>query len=161
MKNLLPKTKDPPQGFTLIELMVVISIIAILSVIGAVAYTGIVGRANDSRRMADLKAISDALEVKKGNNATYQPIFVTDFSGGIPTEPTGRAEKYCYTDGTEEIANPAAWTNSACPFGGGNLTSWTVVDYASPPAVNTAATFFRVCGEDQAKQSVICFGSKQ
>lgn len=49
-------------GFTLIEILIVVSIIALLSVIGLVIYTQFVRSARDSRRQADLRIIQSALE---------------------------------------------------------------------------------------------------
>ena len=70
MKKFLPKTKYSPQGFTLIELMVVISIIAILSVIGLTIFSGVQKNARDAKRKADLKAIATALEIYKTKSST-------------------------------------------------------------------------------------------
>src|ERR1035437_10377472 len=49
-------------GFTLVELMVVISIIAILSMIGLTIYTSAQKSARDGKRRADLLTIQTALE---------------------------------------------------------------------------------------------------
>ncbi len=49
-------------GFTLNELMVVISIIAVVSTIGVTSYQGLQAKARDSIRKNDLQKISLALE---------------------------------------------------------------------------------------------------
>lgn len=67
MKKLLPKTKHNSSGFTLVELLVVISIIAILSVIGITIFSGVQKNARDARRNADVQSISQALEVHYGD----------------------------------------------------------------------------------------------
>ncbi len=51
------------KGFTLIELMVAISIIAVLSTIGMVAYSKVQLLGRDARRKQDLRAIAQALEI--------------------------------------------------------------------------------------------------
>lgn len=163
MKRFLPKTFNNPSGFTLIELLVVISILAILSVIGFAAFGGLTGRGNDARRQGDMKAFADAMEVKRGTSASYDEIIATDFATGkFPSEPSGRTEKYCYKDGAAVIANPAVadWVVTgaavACP------TGWTDVSgVATFPTVPTTATFFKFCTVNQAKDAVICQGSKQ
>ncbi len=82
------------KGFTLVELLVVISIIAILSVIGITVFSGIQKNARDSRRRADIEAIAKALEVKYNNTGTYgdlTPVNNTNLfsSGAFPKDPQG------------------------------------------------------------------------
>ena len=157
------------KGFTLIELLVVIAIIAVLAVMGFAAFSGLTGRGNDDRRRADLKAIADALEVRKGTNTSYQTIFGTDFAAGVPPQEPSRTAantpKYCYTDGTASIANPTTWANNAnCPSSaGGSGTGWMVINNATVPTVSAGATFFKVCGLDETNVigGLICFGSRQ
>lgn len=59
------------QGFTIVELLIVIVVIGILATITVVAYNGIQGRALDSRRLSDARLIIKALEMYKINNGSY------------------------------------------------------------------------------------------
>lgn len=94
MKKFLPKSVNNPQGFTLVELLVVITIIAILSVIGMAVFGNIQARARDARRRADIDAISKAYEVVYNPdqliNEAYRVLEPADFQDGkIPLTPEG------------------------------------------------------------------------
>ena len=144
------------KGFTLIELLIVVTIIAVLSAIGYAVFSGLSTSGNDSRRRGDLKAISDALEAKKGTNSNYQLIKAGSFTGGvIPKEPTGRDEKYCYGEDNTPIDNPSVWTGSTCPVG-----IPTNIDNAATIGTNNFP-YYKVCALNEKKDDVICFGSRQ
>ena len=59
------------SGFTLVELLVVISIIALLSVVAFYAVTYVKARARDAKRVADLDTFSKALELYNNNTGIY------------------------------------------------------------------------------------------
>jgi prepilin-type N-terminal cleavage/methylation domain-containing protein len=59
------------NGFTLIELIIVIAIIAVLSSIGMVMYTGAQKSARDAKRMGDIDEIKKALEQYYVSNHLY------------------------------------------------------------------------------------------
>ncbi len=58
-------------GFTLVELMVVVSIIAVLSLIGLVLYSGAQSKARDSIRKSDLNNLALALDIYYQKNGSY------------------------------------------------------------------------------------------
>lgn len=83
-------------GFTLIELMVVISILAILVAIGVTSYSTIRKNSRDSIRKSDLHSIQNALEQYYGKNETYTTISTLSDAGyfpkGVPTDPKNDCE---------------------------------------------------------------------
>lgn len=90
------------RGFTLIELIVAVTIISILTVVGLVSFTGTNKRARDTRRIADLTNIRMALELyRQGTGNTYpassalSSSLVSNYIEKIPVGP--KNESYSYT----------------------------------------------------------------
>lgn len=82
------------NGFTLIELMVVVAIIGVLSVIGIAIYANAQKGVRDARRKSDVEAIASAYEQNYDPiKNKYQVLAQTDFQNGkfpVPPEsPTG------------------------------------------------------------------------
>lgn len=59
------------KGFTLVELLVVVTIIAILASIGMVVYGNVQKSARLAKRVTDLKGIQMALELYRSDNEKY------------------------------------------------------------------------------------------
>lgn len=90
--TLILMVKPSARGFTLIELLVVISIITVLGAIGAVTYSTTQKTSRISKRVQDLKALGDALELYKlstGKYPKYDVLFggSTVCFGNIPPNP--------------------------------------------------------------------------
>jgi prepilin-type N-terminal cleavage/methylation domain-containing protein len=83
--------KNGQNGFTIVELLIVIVVIGILAAITIVSYSGIQAKANDVVRRTDVADIRDALQlyqVDKGDyaqagcgNGTGTGYFATDYDG--------------------------------------------------------------------------------
>lgn len=92
---IVPKmfNKMKNKGFTLIELIVAITIIAVITALAVVNFGGTNKRARDSRRMADLEKIRIALESYRQQSSTnvYPTsigVLVTgNFLQAQPTDP--------------------------------------------------------------------------
>lgn len=67
-------------GFTMIELIVVITIIAVMTVVAMVNYGGVNRKSRDGRRMADLEKYRVALEIARQVGSTY-PADLDDLAG--------------------------------------------------------------------------------
>lgn len=95
-------------GFSLLELLVVISIIGILVSIGTVAFTTAQKTGRDSRRRADIKAMQAAFEQYRAEVGTYEAcstMAIYDggtgalMPGGLPVDPRNSGN-YVYNTST-------------------------------------------------------------
>lgn len=89
-------------GFTLVELLVVITIIGILATIGLVAFQSSQMRARDAQRKSDLEQISKSLE-----------LFYSDY-GKYPPSSGGQIQACPYS--------PSNGTGTSCAWGSGSFT---------------------------------------
>ncbi|MBI2017851.1 type II secretion system protein [Candidatus Daviesbacteria bacterium] len=144
MKRLLPKSINNPAGFTLVELLVVITIIAILSVIGMAVFTNVQKNARDARRRSDIDAIANALEVNKTATA-YVALATTHFSDGvIPQDPLNVA--YCAN--TTVDGQPGNITARDCSA----PTGWGEAGTTNPPT----GTAWKICAYLENPVSAYC-----
>ncbi len=76
--------KSKQQGFTIVELLIVIIVIGILAALVLVTFTGVQQKARNTERQTDVKAIASHLEVYNAQNGFY-PTFANMNDQGPPT----------------------------------------------------------------------------
>lgn len=93
------RMKHKKMGFTLVELLVVLSIIAVMMAAAIVSYSSVTKKSRDSKRKSDMEQVRQALEMYRADNLTYPSCGVgmqnvsclagvTGFSTYLSTTPT-------------------------------------------------------------------------
>ena len=146
---IFSSVKRLTHGFTLIELMIVVTIIGILMSSGIVAFTQLQKKSRDSKRRADLEAIGRALEQRYQDLGNYpnmngfysngdewiwgmQPVIGGYFpSGSLPVDPINTSTyRYGFGSLRDSMAlNPTPrfilWVRLEIPNGNcSGLTNW-------------------------------------
>lgn len=107
------------RGFTLIEILVTVTIIAVLTAVGVVSYGSVNKNSRDAKRKSDIEQIRQALEMYKADMGYYPPcggycqaislasaLVTRGYMSAIPTDPlAGQANQGYYylptnSDGT-------------------------------------------------------------
>ncbi|MDD3302543.1 MAG: type II secretion system protein [Candidatus Gracilibacteria bacterium] len=85
------------KGFTLVELLVVITILAIISVVAYQNFGGAVDKAVGGRKISDVATIETALQQYKSDNNYYPPVDSYDstnnlwgYSGSVTANPSNK-----------------------------------------------------------------------
>ena len=94
------------HGFTLLELMIVVSIIGILATLAVPSYQSSVVKAKEAALRQDLSTLRDVLDQHKADQGKYPPslstLVGTGYLRGVPKDPfTGATTTW------QEITDPA------------------------------------------------------
>lgn len=121
------------RGFTLVELLVVITIIAVLSAIAIVSYSNVLKTSRDSKRMSDLKIIQSALEEYHADQIYYPMIAVscTDgfFTVNCPLKNPGGTRTYLNNVPTDPLTSNDQYNYQQKPTGCDNSTATKCTGY--------------------------------
>ena len=82
------------KGFTLVEILVVVTIIVLMTSAAIVTYTVFLKQSRDAKRKADLSQLSAALEMYRSNTAP------TIYIQSVPTDPKNPTYIYYYNSST-------------------------------------------------------------
>lgn len=95
-------------AFTLIEILVVVTIIALITAVASVTYTQLGKQSRDTKRKADLEQIRAALEMYRADNSAYTAVAYTGSCAGfagltaptkyieiMPSDPKSTSNYYC------------------------------------------------------------------
>ncbi len=149
---LMPKSSG--KGFTLVELLVTVSIISILSAVGLVVFTSVMKQGRDSKRQSDLRSIQSALEQYYADQMYYPQTSILDpllnsggaFTNGagktymnsLPKDPTG-TDRYHYeglpASCTTNCSSYCLYANfdGTSPGKPAACTSYSTYDFALTP----------------------------
>jgi prepilin-type N-terminal cleavage/methylation domain-containing protein len=143
---MLSLKKYKNQGFTIVELLIVIVVIGILATLVITTYNGVQSKARDTKRKTDINALQGQVEAYN-TNAGYYPTLAninstswrgTNMKGLDPSalqDPQGSAQTLVATPQTGAYAYAAA--PSGCDDVTTNCTSYTLTATLENPAGST------------------------
>ena len=133
--------KSHTLGFTLIELMVAISIVAVLAVVAMTSFTRANMRARDGKRKADLEQVRGALEMYRTAQGSY-PATGWD---AMMTILTSTSDQYL----SSEISDP----KDTAPY---------IYSYTTPalPHVYSVCAVFETGSDSGDQPGLTCNGSQ-
>jgi prepilin-type N-terminal cleavage/methylation domain-containing protein len=85
------------KGFTLVELMIVITVIAILVTIGVVSFSRVQAQSRDTKRKADMRALQTAMQAYFTETQSYpadgtlSTTLVPTYLPSLPVDPQTKA----------------------------------------------------------------------
>lgn len=88
------------KGFTLVELLVVMTIIMVITIVGMVNYGNANKKSRDAKRKSDLESVRVALEMYRQDNGNYpadEDILVSsEYIKELPEDPQSPTKSYVY-----------------------------------------------------------------
>lgn len=91
MSVLVKKRNFGSGGFTLVELIVVITILAILGTIGFISIQGYSSQSRDSKRLSDIRTLSSVVTIKSSDGMTLSSLVADTSSKSTTSTAIGGA----------------------------------------------------------------------
>jgi len=138
----LTNIKSNNQGFTIVELLIVVVVIAILAAITIVSYNGITSRANSSAAKSSASTVQKKAESYNAENSVY-PATSDLLSQGktLTADASGDTSKSWYTPGITITYSTTALTSAS-----GNSTVRVLKCGSGSPANQAAITPSNITG---------------
>ncbi|PIQ11091.1 hypothetical protein COW06_02965 [Candidatus Gracilibacteria bacterium CG12_big_fil_rev_8_21_14_0_65_38_15] len=133
------------KGFTLVELIVVITILTILGTIGFVQMDGFASSTRDSRRVSDMSNITQAIELAVITQGSAPvPSGAVPYTGGLVTIQMGKADNSSIPKMSGDFSDPLtheAYNYSI--FGNGNYYQ-IGIDFENPLSFEVSIPFIGI-----------------
>jgi prepilin-type N-terminal cleavage/methylation domain-containing protein len=137
--------KSKNQGFTIVELLIVVVVIAILAAITIVSYNGITNRANQSASKSTAATVQKKTELYYSEESSYPS--AANLTGAAASEPySGIAASTLGTPTADNGKTTVAYTPcGSAPYTGATIDYWHygATGGTASPAPN-AATMYRI-----------------
>ena len=113
MRNTIPARLLRARGFTLIEMLIVMTLIVVLASVGLIAYQSSVRRGREAVLKEDLYRMRDAIDQYYADKGKYptdlNELVTSSYLRRIPVDPiTGSAETWQIVQAEPDPQNPSA-----------------------------------------------------
>ena len=133
MLNTLRKRLQGEEGFTLVELLVVILIIGILAAIAIPSFLNQKGKGEDAAAKSSAREIATAVETYYTDNASYSADLAGNDANDLhKIEPTLPPQAGAAAPGTLVADQPSAGKAYITPLGTGGTTGYTIEVWSKP-----------------------------
>ena len=137
------------NGFTIVELLIVIVVIGILAAISIVAYNNVAAKARDSQRVQDIKTIAKALEMYYIDNGE----FPSSAAGSTSINSSWAASADAsWQNNSSQLEGYIGGSLPADPVNSGGGIGSTTYGYAYYSNPSTTSTSTQFCGVSGVRQ---------